>query len=44
MVTALEFSLFRIAAAYAGMLVWDARDAEKVLRRWAAWAQVRPTR
>ena len=42
MVTALEFSLFRIATAYAGMLVWDARDAEKVLRRWAAWAPGAP--
>jgi FAD/FMN-containing dehydrogenase len=37
-VTSLELSLFRIASAYAGMLVWDACHAEQVLRRWAAWA------
>jgi FAD/FMN-containing dehydrogenase len=37
-VTALEFSLYRIATAYAGMLVWDAADAERVLPTWAGWA------
>jgi FAD/FMN-containing dehydrogenase len=41
-VTALEFSLYRIATAYAGLLVWDIRDAEKVLRHWAAWAPEAP--
>jgi hypothetical protein len=41
-VTALEFSLYRIATAYAGMMVWDVRDAEAVLRRWAAWSTAAP--
>jgi FAD/FMN-containing dehydrogenase len=41
-VTALEFSLYRIATAYAGMLVWDVADAEKVLPKWAAWAADAP--
>ncbi|QNN52052.1 FAD-binding oxidoreductase [Nocardioides mesophilus] len=41
-VTALEFSLFRIATAYAGMLIWDVADAERVLRRWASWAPAAP--
>ena len=40
--TALELSLLRIASAYAGMLVWDAEAAERVLRRWAAWAPEAP--
>ena len=37
-VTALEFSLFDIATAYAGMMIFDISRAEQVLRRWAAWA------
>jgi FAD/FMN-containing dehydrogenase len=37
-VTAMEFRLFDIATAYAGMLVWDQAHAEEVLRTWAAWA------
>jgi FAD/FMN-containing dehydrogenase len=41
-VTALEFRLFPIADAYAGMLIWDAEDAEPVLRRWAGWAAAAP--
>ncbi|GAA3633770.1 FAD-binding oxidoreductase [Microlunatus ginsengisoli] len=41
-VTALEFRLYPIETAYAGMLVWDQRDAEKVLRRWADWAPGAP--
>jgi FAD/FMN-containing dehydrogenase len=41
-VTALEFSLYPIPDAFAGMLVWDARDAEKVLRTWAQWAPTAP--
>jgi hypothetical protein len=40
--TALEFSLYRIATAYAGMLIWDIARAEPVLRRWAAWAPEAP--
>ena len=41
-VTALEFQLYPIESAYAGMLVWDRKDAEKVLRRWADWAPGAP--
>jgi hypothetical protein len=41
-VTALEFRLYPIETAYAGMLVWDIADAEKVLREWAAWAPAAP--
>ena len=43
-VTALEFALYPIESAYAGMLIWDRTDAEKVLRRWADWAPRRRTR
>ena len=42
MVTALEFRLFPIDTAYAGMLVWDRADAEQVLRTWARWAADAP--
>jgi FAD/FMN-containing dehydrogenase len=41
-VTALELRLFPIEAAYAGMLVWDRRHAERVLRRWAEWGREAP--
>jgi len=41
-VTALEFRLYPIEAAYAGMLVWDRDHAERVLRRWADWAPEAP--
>jgi FAD/FMN-containing dehydrogenase len=41
-VTALEFRLYPISTAYAGMLVWDVSEAERVLRRWAAWAPEAP--
>ena len=37
-VTALEFRLYAIESAYAGMLIWDRAHAEPVLRRWAQWA------
>ena len=36
-VTAMEFRLFDIDTAYAGMLLWDQEHAEKVLRAWAEW-------
>ncbi len=35
-VTALEFRLFPISSATAGMLVWDRADAARVLTRWLA--------
>ena len=41
-VTALEFRLYPIDTAYAGMLVWDRDHAERVLRRWADWAPEAP--
>lgn len=37
-VTAIEFTLYPIETAYAGMLVWDLRDAHRVLGRWTSWA------
>lgn len=41
-VTALEFRLYAIESAYAGMLIWDRELAEPVLRRWAQWAPGAP--
>lgn len=41
-VTALEFRMFDIESAYAGMMIWDLRDIEPVLREWAAWAPTAP--
>ncbi len=41
-VTALELRLFPAADAYAGMLLWDQQDAEKVVRSWAAWTAGAP--
>ncbi|MGO4342612.1 FAD-binding oxidoreductase [Pedococcus sp. 2YAF34] len=41
-VTALEFRLYDIASAYAGMLVWDVAQAEPVLRRWVDWSAGAP--
>ena len=41
-VTALEFAMFDITTAYAGMLLWRLDDIEPVLREWAAWAPTAP--
>jgi FAD/FMN-containing dehydrogenase len=41
-VTALEFDLYPIQTAYAGMLAWDWKHAERVLARWAPWAAEAP--
>lgn len=41
-VVALEFRMFPIASAYAGMMAWDLADAEPVLREYAAWAPTAP--
>jgi FAD/FMN-containing dehydrogenase len=41
-VTALEFRLYPIESAYAGMLIWDREQAEPVLRSWAEWAPGAP--
>ncbi len=41
-VTAMEFKLFGIATAYAGMLMWDQQHAAKVLPVWAKWTESAP--
>jgi FAD/FMN-containing dehydrogenase len=41
-VTAVEFDLHPITSAYAGALVWDWRDAHRVLSCWAPWAAGAP--
>jgi FAD/FMN-containing dehydrogenase len=41
-VTAVEFRLFPIETAYAGMMVWDWAAADQVLRRWAQWIATAP--
>ena len=41
-VTALEFRMYPIESAYAGMMLWDIADIEPVLRTWAAWAPTAP--
>jgi hypothetical protein len=41
-VTALEFRMYPIETAYAGMLVWDQAHAETVLRSWSRWAPGAP--
>jgi FAD/FMN-containing dehydrogenase len=43
-VTAMEFRLYPIQTAYAGMLMWDQKDAEKVLRTWTEWTRTAPDR
>ncbi|MBZ5736593.1 FAD-binding oxidoreductase [Nocardioides mangrovi] len=41
-VTALEFRMYDLPTAYAGMLVWDLRQIEPVLREWSSWAYEAP--
>ncbi|MET7396093.1 FAD-binding protein [Dactylosporangium sp. NPDC005572] len=41
-VTAIEFELFPIERAYAGLLVWDWTHAERVLPAWVSWAADAP--
>lgn len=41
-VTSLEFTVFPFQDAYAGMLVWDRTETERVLRTWAEWAATAP--
>ncbi|GAB3786583.1 FAD-binding oxidoreductase [Nocardioides ungokensis] len=41
-VTALEFRMYDIETAYAGILMWDLARIEPVLREWAAWAPGAP--
>ncbi|MFG1927774.1 FAD-binding oxidoreductase [Cryptosporangium sp. NPDC048952] len=42
LVTNIEMQLQPIRSVYAGMLVWDLRDAERVLPVWADWAEDAP--
>ena len=42
LVTALELRLYPIADAYAGMLLWDRRHADVVVREWARWSASAP--
>jgi len=41
-VTELEFATFPFTTAYAGMLLWDGREAARVLARWAGWTASTP--
>lgn len=41
-VTALEFRMFDVPTAYAGMMVWGPDRLEAALRTWAAWAPHAP--
>jgi FAD/FMN-containing dehydrogenase len=41
-VTAIEFKMYDIPTAYAGMMMWQLADIEPVLREWAAWAPTAP--
>src|SRR4051812_39939409 len=41
-VTAIEFKLYPLREAYAGMLIWDWTEAERVLTGWAEWTKTAP--
>ncbi len=41
-VTAVEFRLYPYREAYAGMLVWDWSESERVLGGWADWSRTAP--
>jgi len=41
-VTAVEFDLYPVETVYAGMLVWDLRQAHQVLSRWVDWTADAP--
>jgi FAD/FMN-containing dehydrogenase len=41
-VTAIEFRLYPVREAYAGMLIWDWTHAERVLTAWHEWAKTAP--
>jgi FAD/FMN-containing dehydrogenase len=41
-VTALEFRLYEVTEAYAGMLIWDWSEAGRVLGAYARWAAAAP--
>jgi UDP-N-acetylenolpyruvoylglucosamine reductase len=41
-VTAIEFKLYPLREAYAGMLIWDWTHAERVLTAWNEWTKTAP--
>ena len=41
-VTAMEFRSYPIESAYAGILMWDITETDRVLREWSAWAPGAP--
>ncbi len=41
-VTALEFDLLPVPRVYAGVLAWDWKHAQRVLRAWGEWAHGAP--
>jgi hypothetical protein len=41
-VTGIEFRLYPVREAYAGMLIWDWTHAERVIAGWAAWTRTAP--
>ena len=41
-VTALEFKLYPLTEIYAGFMLWDWSEAERVLTAWAEWAADAP--
>src|SRR5690242_11402790 len=41
-VTAMEFCSYPIESAYAGILMWDITETDRVLREWSAWAPGAP--
>jgi FAD/FMN-containing dehydrogenase len=41
-VTSIEFKLYPVREAYAGMLIWDIAHAERVMTGWAKWAKDAP--
>lgn len=41
-VTALEFRMYDVPTAYAGIMLWGPEHIEAVLREWAAWAPGAP--
>jgi FAD/FMN-containing dehydrogenase len=41
-VTSIEFKLYPVREAYAGMMIWDWTEAERVLTGWAEWAKTAP--
>jgi FAD/FMN-containing dehydrogenase len=41
-VTAMEFELFPLEQAFAGWMIWDWRESERVLTAWRDWTETTP--